>query len=349
MDDYYSLLGIDADASVDDIKGAYRVRKDGLDTGSVAGRTDAVKLNKAWNVLSDPYQRGRYDEQRATAEAEGTLGADDGDGAPGTSSKSGSNGSAYKGMKSNARNSRQERQQAVRDARAARLQKAATISPPAGTSWPSSKQRIIAMVIDLLVIIVIVSASQIGASSVAKSQKPEVVKQVDKYNADITTANKAKSDADKLVSADKKANNTAKQAIDQDASNKAKDKVTALTKQRDDEQAKLAGYFIGGIAIAFFLGFLYLAIPTAMTGRTLGKRFQHLKVLREDGSPLGPRGATVRFGLVVLVTFVLYYVLQQIAAVIVLFGVTMWMRNPNMQGLHDRFAHTIVVSDAAAD
>ena len=37
--------------------------------------------------------------------------------------------------------------------------------------------------------------------------------------------------------------------------------------------------------------------------------------------------------------------LQQIAAVVVLFGVTMWMRNPNMQGLHDRFAHTIVVSD----
>ena len=59
MDDYYSLLGIDADASVDDIRGAYRVRKDGLDTASDAGKADAAKLNKAWNVLSDPYQRGR--------------------------------------------------------------------------------------------------------------------------------------------------------------------------------------------------------------------------------------------------------------------------------------------------
>jgi uncharacterized RDD family membrane protein YckC len=83
-----------------------------------------------------------------------------------------------------------------------------------------------------------------------------------------------------------------------------------------------------------------------LTGRTLGKRIQHLKTLREDGAPLGLRGAVVRFGLIVLVTFVLYFVLQQIAAVIVLFGVTMWMRNPNMQGVHDRFAHTIVVSDA---
>ena len=350
MDDYYSLLGIEADATVDDIKGAYRVRKDGLDTGSVAGRSDAVKLNKAWNVLSDPYQRGRYDEQRATAEADGTLGTSDDATPAGTSqSKADSNGSAYKGMKANARNSRQERQQAVRAARAERLQKAATISPPAGTSWPSSKQRIIAMVIDLLVIIVIVSGSQIAASSVAKSQKPEIVKQVDNLNTQINDQNKIKSDADKRVSADKKANNTTAQTTDQKASDDAKAKVTALTKQRDDQEAKLAVYFISGIAIAFFLGFLYLAIPTAMTGRTLGKRFQHLKVLREDGSPLGPRGAIVRFGLVVLVTFVLYYVLQQIAAVIVLFGVTMWMRNANMQGLHDRFAHTIVVSDAAAD
>src|SRR6266404_4093081 len=100
MDDYYSLLGIDADASVDDIRGAYRVRKDGLDTASDAGKADAAKLNKAWNVLSDPYQRGRYDEQRSTAEAQGTLGVDDDD----TSSSNGSaatakrSGSGFKGL-----------------------------------------------------------------------------------------------------------------------------------------------------------------------------------------------------------------------------------------------------------
>ena len=73
MDDYYSLLGIDADASVDDIRGAYRERKDGLDTASDAGRADAAKLNKAWNVLSDPYQRGRYDEQRADGRRSGAT------------------------------------------------------------------------------------------------------------------------------------------------------------------------------------------------------------------------------------------------------------------------------------
>ena len=339
MDDYYSLLGVDAGASVDDIRGAYRVRKDGLDTASDSGKADAAKLNKAWNVLSDPYQRGRYDQQRAAAAESDTLGADQED------ETTSSNGSGPQGLRATARNSRQARQQSTREARQARM-KTPTIALPADTKFPAPKQRIIAMVIDLLVLIVLVSGSQIAAQAVAKSQKPAIVKQVDGLNDQITAQNKVKSDADKAVSADKQANNTTKQATDQKASDDAKARITALTKQRDDAAAKLNPYFIGGIAIAFFLGFLYLAIPTALTGRTLGKRFQHLKTLREDGSPLGLRGAVVRFGLIVLVTFVLYFVLQQIAAVIVLFGVTMWMRNPNMQGVHDRFAHTIVVSDA---
>ena len=257
-----------------------------------------------------------------------------------------SNGSGSKRLPATAGNSRQTRQQAAREARQARMKKP-TITPPAGTHFPATKDRIIAMVIDLLVLIVLVSGSQVAAQVVAKSQKPAVVKQVDDLNAKITAENKLKSDADKRVSADKKANNTTAQATDQKTSDDLKTQITSLTKQRDDAAAKLNPYFIGGIAIAFLLGFLYLAIPSALTGRTLGKRLRHLKALREDGSALGWRGAVVRFGLIVLVTFVLYFVLQQIAAVIVLFGVTAWMRNPNMQGMHDRFAHTIVVSDDA--
>jgi curved DNA-binding protein CbpA len=357
MDDYYSLLGIDSDASVDDIRGAYREAKDALDTSSDSGRSNAAKLNKAWNVLSDPYQRGRYDEQRAGADADGTLGADDDEVASAngrssgsrssTPARSSSSSSGAKGLRGTARESRQARAQAARDARAERLNKTPTFPPPPGTHYPAPKQRIIAMVIDLLVLIVLVSGSQIAAQSIAKSQKPAIVREVNSLNDQINAANKDKSNADKAVSADKKANDTAKQATDQKTSDDLKAKVTALTKTRDDETAKLNPYFLSSLVVAFILGFLYLAIPTALTGRTLGKRTQHLKVVREDGSPVGWRVAFVRFGLVVLVTFVLYLVLQQIAAVVVLFGVTLWMRNANMQGLHDRFAHTIVVSDNA--
>jgi outer membrane murein-binding lipoprotein Lpp len=348
MDDYYSLLGIDADASVDDIRGAYRVRKDGLDTASDAGKADAAKLNKAWNVLSDPYQRGRYDEQRELTGEDGLLDADvagAGDSVA-TTNGSTSTGATGKGLRNSARNSRQARAQSTRELREART-KAATLALPPGTKFPAPKQRIIAMVIDLLVIIVLVSGAQILASHVAKSQKPDVVHRVDNLNDQITQNSKDKSAADKLVSADKKANNTAQQAIDQKKSDDLKAQGKNLTTQRDDEVSKLNPYYLGSVIIAFILGFLYLAVPSALTGRTLGKRTQHLKTLREDGSPLGWRGAITRFGLVVLVTFVLYLLLQQIAGVVVLFGVTMWMRNGNMQGLHDRFAHTIVVTDVA--
>ncbi len=363
MDDYYSLLGIDADASVDDIRGAYRERKDGLDTGSDAGRADAAKLNKAWNVLSDPYQRGRYDEQRngngdgaADAEGEGDeTGSTNGSStktpaklpakAPAKSSSASKSTSGSKGLRATAKESRQERARATRAAREERL-KTPTITLPPGTHFPKPKQRIIAMVIDLLVLIALVSGSQIVAQSIAKSQKPDIVHQINQLNDQISLDNKAKSTADKAVSADKKANNTAQQATDQKTSDDLKAKITAEGKARDKLANKLNPYFLGMIVVAFILGFLYLAVPSALTGRTLGKRTQHLKTLREDGSPLGWRTSFVRFGMIVLITFTLYLLLQQFAAIIVLFGVTLWHRNANMQGLHDRFAHTIVVDDS---
>ena len=70
MDDYYELLGVDADAPVDDIRAAYRDKKAAVadDTDTDEAKAEAAALNKAWNVLSDPYQRGRYDEQRADAD-----------------------------------------------------------------------------------------------------------------------------------------------------------------------------------------------------------------------------------------------------------------------------------------
>ena len=63
MDDYYELLGVDPDAATEDIRIAYRERKAEVDSNTDAGKDEAARLNKAWNVLSDPYQRGRYDAE----------------------------------------------------------------------------------------------------------------------------------------------------------------------------------------------------------------------------------------------------------------------------------------------
>jgi F0F1-type ATP synthase assembly protein I len=341
MDDYYALLGVETDASVDDIRGAYRDRKNGIDTTNASGRASAAQLNKAWNVLSDPYQRGRYDEQRAVAAETGEL--DDGD----TAIEVSPNGTGAKGS---GKDDRRARAQTAREARVA-AQRKPTITPPEGTHFPRQKQRVIAMAIDLLVVVVIfLGIGWFGANALAKHQKPEVVDKINALQKQIDDQNKVKSDADKRVSADKKANDTAKQKTDQTASDAAKTQVTDLTKQRDDQYSKLNTYLLGGTALAFGLGLLYLAIPSALSGRTLGKKLQHLIVLRDDGSPLGWSGAFVRYGLVVLVTLALFTLLRlgPLAGVIVLFGVTMWMRNGNMQGLHDRIAHTIVVSDEKA-
>jgi uncharacterized RDD family membrane protein YckC len=292
-------------------------------------------------VLSDPYQRGRYDEQRSVAEEAGTL--DDGD----ADVVVASNGT---GAKTASGNDRRSRAQAAREARVT-AQRTPTITLPDGVRWPRQKQRVIAMVIDLLVVVVIFLAiGWFGANALAKHEKPAVVHKIDALQKQIDDQNKVKTDADKRVSDDKKANDAAKQKTDQAASDAAKKNVEDLTKQRDDQYSKLNPYLLGGTALAFGLGLFYLAIPSAITGRTLGKKLQHLLVLRDDGSPLGWGGAFMRYGLIVLVTMALFTLLRlgPLAGVIVLFGVTMWMRNGNMQGLHDRIAHTIVVSDEKA-
>src|SRR3954465_7906142 len=125
MDDYYSLLGIDADASVDEKRGAYPGRKDGLDTASDTGKADAAALNKAWNVLSDPYQRGRYDERRAEGDDDEDEVDDYGDDVPATRTRA---------SRSNAR---------TKDGKNARTPPQPTITLPAGLEFATPKKRLI--------------------------------------------------------------------------------------------------------------------------------------------------------------------------------------------------------------
>src|ERR1700724_3558344 len=78
--DYYEVLGVARDASTGDIRAAYRERIDGARGDSGAKGVvvaNAAELNQAWNVLADPFQRRRYDEQLRGADVHG-----DGDAAP---------------------------------------------------------------------------------------------------------------------------------------------------------------------------------------------------------------------------------------------------------------------------
>ena len=75
---------------------------------------------------------------------------------------------------------------------------------------------------------------------------------------------------------------------------------------KNDEIARLskkvapAGIVVlEGIMLACLV---YLVVPSALIGQTLGKRIQKLRVIRLDGSPLGWGGALIRYGLIILAT-----------------------------------------------
>ena len=347
MADYYELLGVDADAPVDDIRAAYRDKKAAVsDAGTDAAKADAAALNKAWNVLSDPYQRGRYDEQRASGG--GATETDDGDDddvevVPARRSRS----------KADAR--------AKTNARRAPLEP--TVKLPAGTAFPAPKQRFLAMGIDVVVLIVLFMVSQVAIlPKLEKSQHPAA------YQAATDLNNKLIPDAKKVTSAAKKKQSAADKAYQalvkskganasdtqtaKAADDAAKQAVTDAQKAEKkltddfDAQSKILAPLQRLVSGLFFLvALLVLFVPSLFGGATIGKRSQRVRVIAVDGGPATALHLFRRYTALVFAAYALSFVLGPVGALVVVFVATMWTRNPNQQGLQDRFARTLVVTD----
>jgi curved DNA-binding protein CbpA len=340
MDDYYELLGVEEDAPVDDIRAAYRDKKAAVDTSAGDdAKSDVAKLNKAWNVLSDPYQRGRYDQQR-------NVESDDDD------EYDGDEDEAAPVARSRPRASERAADRAEKR-RNARQPAKPTVKLPAGVHFPTTKQRLLAMAIDLGVLIgIFLLGSFAIAPAIDSAVHKPIVDRIDQLRKELDQTTKKSDRLDQAASdaAKKHGENSAEAKEAKQTSKSYSDhQVKDATKRFDDETRKLIPLNLAVSAGALLIGLLYLAIPSAASGQTFGKRRQGIRVIGVDGSPLGLRGAFRRYGAILLAVFVLLVTpIGPLGFLLVLFLVTRWTSNPNQQGLHDRFAKTLVVADDAS-
>jgi curved DNA-binding protein CbpA len=344
VDDYYALLGVSPDAGTDEIKAAYRAKRVALEGGEQ--RAEAALVNRAWNVLSDPYQRGRYDEQLAQARLDDLDGHDDGEAAAADAAP--------------ARRRRLFDPSPPRDRapRAPRALPTRTLELPSEVEPAERRARVLAMVFDLTVVVAIGIGSMLVGQAVLRDRFPDEIDRSEEISDRI-----AELDDDADTAADRASDleaDAARAESDGDTSRAAdlRDDAAAATREEtrlrdeietlDEEQADIASevqptYILFNYGIPVALGVLYLVPMSALTGQTLGKRLRGVRVVRVDGRPLGWTGALVRYGAPAFVTVGFAFLLGPLALLLVLFGVLAWMRNPNEQGLHDRLAKTVVV------
>ena len=106
------------------------------------------------------------------------------------------------------------------------------------------------------------------------------------------------------------------------------------TVEEDAEGRLRPNLTFAGVALTIGLSVLYFAIPTARTGRTLGKVAMRCRVVRLDGTLVDPGPA---FGRAVV------YVLCVQTCVLGLVDGLWALWDPRRQTLHDKVAGTVVV------
>jgi curved DNA-binding protein CbpA len=343
MDDYYQLFDVAPDADRDDIRGAYRAKRDEL--ASQEGdqvRAKVARLNRAWNVLSDPAQRERYDERLAEHRESGEI-DDEGD-------------FDDDGESRGVPRTRAAQRAQARRTRAARQP---TIVLPEGLTMAPTRSRLSALGFDLMVLLLIFAGVQfIGLKLVDNHFPGERHRGSDLLSQERKVAKKVSDDKKRVSAADAKAvaakarhDTTAEQAAKAEATTaraaEAKDKKLQdqLNKEIDKINRHLAPWinliFVAGVLLML----LYLVPSTAITGQTLGKRLRGIRVVRLDGSRPGWATALVRFGVPLLVATVLAVFLRfgLLGLPVAVLGMIGWISHPNRQGLHDRLAKTVVV------
>ncbi len=343
---YYGILGVDPTAAKEEIREAYRreltnaqslvtdaeTAKKPSDHEISTARAVESRVRKSWQVLSDEYQRERYDESGAPS-------AEDEDEEVGTEIAT----TSRIVKKSEPTTAKERRAAAMANRPPGLFSKDHPSVPkswPKGFTAPPPRARLSAMGIDVLVLLVLLIVQQTIGMWAVEQVYPAETKKLSAISTQIDNAETAKLKAENIL-------DKAKVPADK-AQAKADIKTQEKKISKLEERQKNIGNDIlpGQLALTFitlFVALLYL-VPFGMrTGQTFGKKLLQVRVVMINGAPITARGALLRYGLPVFVALLLSPILGPVGYVAVLFGVLTWPRNANYQGLHDRLAHTIVV------
>jgi curved DNA-binding protein CbpA len=381
-ENYYEELGVEPGASRDELREAHRQRvsdleaareKKGISESQLqANRDEVARVRAAWNVLSDPFQRQRYDAQLSSgseteAGGEVELVDDDAPAAKGAEptgwrkllappppkdTGGGANGNRNGNGKTPSRGVD----------RNGRPRPEPTVVLPAGMRITEPRVRGMALLFDISVLIVIFFAVSLVVPRLIQSDYQDIQDRISKTN-DLHDARQSVSDAQKSVN-DAKTDKDAKSAAS-DLKSAEKDYKSAVKDAKDagvparylstdfqdlptakqlqtyadnqTDKIKTTGYVTSGLT--FVLAILYLVPSTARKGRTLGMRGRKIQVVRVDGSPVGWYPAFTRFALPILLAIAI-----PSFGVILGLGMVAWgFFDRNGQGIHDKLARTLVV------
>jgi hypothetical protein len=362
-DNYYEELGVEPGASRDEIRDAHQARiadlekareKKGVTDTQLQQNRDAVaRVRKAWNVLSDPYQRGRYDQKMAEpAPAEVELVDDDVSVAPAVQLTGWRKLMAPPPPKNGAATSAKD------PATGRRPRPEPTIVLPDGLQLAEPRTRGMALLFDVAVIMVIYTLVSFVLPGLIQSDYKHITTQITKVNSlhdaqssidDATSSLKKAKSASATASAQKdlksaqKDFNTAEQAARKEGVTSTPHNAKALQTQADKLAEKIKGTQVISTLVVLLLALLYIVPVSVRTGRTFGMRNRKCTILRVDGSPLTWTASLLRFGVPLTLAFLGLLFLGTLAPLIA-FGMVGWeFFDRNRQGFHDKLARTVVV------
>jgi uncharacterized RDD family membrane protein YckC len=352
-ENYYEELGVEPGASREEIREAHRQRvadleaergKKGVTESQLqANRDEVARVRAAWNVLSDPFQRQRYDAQLDAPTGEEVELVDDDDAGPQPGTEQQLTGwrklLAPPPPKQGAGGAKSGNGKGAAQTANRRNRPEPTIVLPGEMQLAEPRQRGMAMLFDIAILLVIYTGVSFLLPAVVQSDYSDIVKQIDKVSVlhdkqvDLNDADTAKEEE------------AAQEEVD-DAEAEVRDEginPPATARASDNKETELRESIVGtqyAISITILvLGLLYLVPSTARTGRN-----RRIKVGRVDGSPVTWWSAFVRFFIPLAIAFMLLIPLSTLAPLLGLAIVGWSFFDRNRQGIHDKLARTVVVA-----